>query len=113
MVKRGQVWWGELGIPTGSEPGFRRPVLILQADRYNGTGIRTIVVAAITSNLGLADMPGNVFLPRGETGMAKDSVANVSQLKALDKSRLTEKYCTLPPELMRAVEEGVRLLLDL
>jgi len=113
MVKRGEVWWGELGVPMGSEPGFRRPVLILQADRYNGTAIQTIVVAAITSNLSLAAMPGNVLLRRRETGMPKDSVLNVSQLKALDKSRLTEKVCTLPPELMRAVEEGVRMMLDL
>lgn len=113
MVRRGQVWWGELGIPIGSEPGFRRPVLILQSDRYNTTTIKTVVVVAITSNVSLAEMPGNVFLPRGDTGMAKDSVANVSQLKALDRRRLTEKACTLTPETMRAVEEGVRLLLNL
>jgi len=113
MVKRGQIWWAELRSPTGSEPGYTRPVLILQSDRYNRSAIGTIVVVVLRSNLHLASMPGNVLLRRRETGMAKDSVANVSQTAAVDRDGLTEKIGTLPPELMRAVEEGVRLLLDL
>ena len=113
MVKRGQIWWGELRSPTGSEPGYTRPVLILQADRYNRTALGTIIVVALTSNLHLATMPGNVLLRRRETGMQKDSVANVSQITTVDRDGLIEKIGTVSPELMRSVAEGVRLLLDL
>ena len=113
MVKRGQIWWGDLDRPTGSEPGFPRPLLILQSNFFNETALGTIVTVALTSHLGRAMMPGNVLLRRRETGMSKDSVVVVSQLVTVDRDQLLEKICTLGSDRMSVVEEGVRLLLDL
>lgn len=77
---RGEIWWASLPDPTGSEPGYRRPILIVQDDTFNQSRIQTVIAIAITSNLRLAEAPGHVFLPRGVTGLPQDSVANVSQV---------------------------------
>src|SRR5271165_7313546 len=95
MVKRSQVWWAELPNPKGSEPGFTRPVLVIQADQFNESRINTVVVTVITSNLRLAKSPGNVAFPKIKSGLPKDSVINVSQISTLDKTSLTEVVCVL------------------
>ena len=79
VIRRGEIWWADLPEPTGSEPGYRRPVMVVQSDDFNRSRIATTVVVAVTSNLNLVQMPGNVLLPKKATGLAKDSVANVSK----------------------------------
>ena len=113
MIRRGDIWWANIPPPSGSEPGYRRPVLVVQTDLFNQSGIGTVVAVAFTSNLRLADAPGNVLCRRQDTGLSDDSVANVSQLTALDKSWLVEHVSTLPPHLLHEVEDGLRLLLGL
>jgi len=110
---RGEIWWADLPNPRGSEPGFRRPVLVVQADSFNQSRIQTVIVAAITGNLRLADAPGNVSLPRHASGLPRDSVVNVSQLVTLDRGFLTEPAKKLPTALLRAVDDGLRLALGL
>ncbi|HEY2232473.1 MAG TPA: type II toxin-antitoxin system PemK/MazF family toxin [Blattabacteriaceae bacterium] len=112
-MTRGEIWWADLPEPRGSEPGFRRPVLIIQADSFNRSGIRTVIVAVITSNLRLVDAPGNVLLPALVTGLPRDSVVNVSQLLTLDRSFLTELVDKLSGRLLGDVETGLRLILTL
>jgi len=110
-VQRGEIWWADLPNPRRSEPGFRRPVLVVQADSFNHSRIQTVVVAAITSNLKLADAPGNVVLPARSSGLPRDSVVNVSQILTFDRSFLTEHAGTLPARLQGAVDAGLRLVL--
>ena len=112
-MKRGEVWWADLPEPSASEPGFRRPVLILQSDEFTRSRINTVVVAAITSNVRLAAAPGNVPLSKRGTGLNRKSVINVSQILTLDKSFLIEKTGKLSQVLMSEVDEGVRLVLAL
>ena len=112
-MKRGEVWWADLPEPAGSEPGFRRPVLIVQADEFNRSRIRTVIAAAITSNTQLAAAPGNVTLPKRSVGLGRDSVVNVSQLVTLDKQFLTERAGRLSAAKLSEVEEGIRLALAL
>lgn len=113
MVSRGQIWWTELPNPIGSEPGFTRPVLVIQADSFNHSRISTVVVIAITSNLNLAKAPGNVSLPKGKSGLPKNSVANVSQISTLNKEALTEFIGSVDRLIMQQVEEGIKLLLNI
>ena len=113
VVQRGEIWWAELPEPTGSEPGYRRPVVIVQSNDFNRSRIATTVVVAITSNLNLAQMPGNVLLPKKATRLAKDSVANVSQIFTVDKVFLTEKVGDLPIYLLEQVENGLKLVMNL
>ncbi len=108
---RGEIWWASLPRPTGSGPGYRRPVLVLQANEFNASRIQTVVVAAITSNVKLAAAPGNVLCTRKETRLSRNSVINVSQIVTLDKSLLTERVGVLPLRLLRQVEDGLRLVL--
>lgn len=113
MIQRGDVWWAELEEPEGSAPGYRRPVLVIQFDAFNRSRIATVIAVALTSNLRLAEAPGNVLLPRRESGLTKDSVANVSQLVTLDRRELSERVGPLPPDLLRQVDRGLKLVLDL
>lgn len=112
-MKRGQIWWAELPEPSASEPGYKRPVIIVQADEFNISRISTVVVVAITSNLRVADAPGNLRLPKSKTGLAKDSVANVSQILTLDKSFLTEQIGQLDKVTAQQLDEGLQLVLSL
>lgn len=112
-MKRGEVWWANLPEPAGSEPGFRRPVLIVQADEFNRSRIRTVIAAAITSNVALAAAPGNVALSKKSVGLDRESVVNVSQIITLDKTFLTERIGRLTERKLRAVEDGLRLVLAL
>ena len=112
-MRRGELWWASIPDPRGSGPGYRRPVLVVQADEFNESRIQTVVVAAVTSNLRLGAAPGNVLCRRRDTGLRKDSVVNVSQLLTLDKSSLSERVKALPAPLVRSVEAGLRLVLAL
>lgn len=113
MVKRGEIRWADLGPPRGSGPAFDRPVLIVQADSFNQSSLHTVVVVPLTTNLRLASSPGNVFLPAKETGLPKDSVANVSLLTSIDKGTLREFCGEVGTSLMFRVEDGIRLVLGL
>jgi mRNA interferase MazF len=112
-IQRGEIWWADLPQPRHSEPGFRRPVLVIQANAFNASRIQTIIVAAITSNLRLGDAPGNVLLPARSSGLPRDSVVNVSQVLTLDRKFLTERVGALPVRLQSSVDAGLRLVLQL
>lgn len=112
-MKRGQLWWAELPEPVKTEPGYKRPVLVIQADEFNVSKISTVIVVAITSNVKLADAPGNTYLAKDKSGLSKDSVANVSQILTLDKSFLVEPIGTLDRVTMSQIDEGLQLVLSL
>jgi mRNA interferase MazF len=112
-VRLGDVWWADLSEPHGSEPGFRRPVVIVQSNGFNRSHIQTVVVAAITSNLRLASAPGNVSLTRRGSGLSKESVVNVSQILSLDKRVLSEHIGKLSSSKLSEVQDGLRLVLAL
>jgi mRNA interferase MazF len=112
-MRRGEIWWADLPDPSGSEPGFRRPVVVIQANEFNRSRIRTVIAAAITSNRTLAQAPGNVALSQRSVGLDRESVVNVSQLVTLDKRALTERVGQLSSRKLREVEDGVRLALAL
>jgi mRNA interferase MazF len=112
-IQRGEIWWADLPEPRRSEPGYRRPVLVVQADSFNRSRIQTAIVAVITANLELAHAPGNVLLPARSTGLPRDSVVNVSQLLTLDRTFLSEHAGTLPVRLQGSVDEGLRLVLQI
>ena len=112
-MKRGEVWWASLPEPAGSGPGYRRPVLVVQSNPFNESRISTVVIATITSNLTLAEAPGNVRIAKAESGLSKPSVVNVSQVLTVDRSILTERVRTLPLEVMHRVNSGLRLVLGL
>ncbi|MFA4836069.1 MAG: type II toxin-antitoxin system PemK/MazF family toxin [Dehalococcoidia bacterium] len=112
-MQRGEIWWASLPNPSGSQPGFRRPLLIVQSNEFNRSRISTVLAVAITSNLRLAEAPGNVLLPAKNTGLTKDSVANVSQVITVDKSFLAERIGRLKPQQIEIVDNGLRLAMSL
>ena len=113
VIERGQVWWADLPTPEGSEPGFRRPVLIVSSDAFNRSRIRTIIAVVLTANLRLVDAPGNVLVPAKASGLPKDAVANVSQVVTLDKDVLADLAGRLKGSLLSDVSAGLRLVLSL
>ena len=113
MILRGEVWWADLGDPRGSGPGLRRPMLVVSSDAFNRSRIATVVCAVITSNLRLADAPGNVLLDTGDGGLDRPSVVNCSQVVTLDKAGLTERLGRLLDTQLRVVESGLRRVLSL
>jgi mRNA interferase MazF len=112
-VKRGEIWWTHLPEPAGSGPGYKRPVLVVQANPFNASRIATVVVATITSNLALAQAPGNVRVARSDSGLPRASVVNVSQLITLDRSILASRVMALPGSVMDQVDSGLKLVLGL
>ena len=112
-MQRGEVWWSDLPKPVGSGPGYRRPALVIQSNEFNVSGIRTVVVVVITSNLKLAAAPGNVFCPMRVSGLPRDSVINVSQILAVDRSLLAERVGIVSASILQEVEDGLRLVLAL
>ncbi|MEA1927444.1 MAG: type II toxin-antitoxin system PemK/MazF family toxin [Candidatus Auribacterota bacterium] len=112
-MRRGEIWWASLPEPEGSEPGYRRPVVIIQGDNFNQSNINTVVCSSITSNLKIANAPGNLRLPARVTGLRKPSVVNVSQLVTVDKRFLSKKVKTLEGKIMRRIDDGIRLVLNL
>ena len=112
-MQRWDIWWAALPEPAGSGPGYRWSVLVVQADDFNRSRIGTVVVAVLTSNLALAQAPGNVLVRARRSGLPRDSVANVSQLLTVDKRLLTEKVRSLDSATMSEVDDGLRLVLDI
>jgi mRNA interferase MazF len=113
VIQRGSIWWTDLGEARGSKPANRRPVLVIQSDPFNVSRLNTIIAAVITSNTGLAAMPGNVFLPAASSGLPRDSVVNVTALVTLDKVDLDAGTGQLPASLMSEVDRGLRRVLGL
>ena len=111
VIRQGEVYWLMFGASQDSAPAGRRPALVIQHDRFNRSAISTTVVAAITSSLRLAAMPGNVRLARGEAGLPHASVVNVSQIRTIDRTRLGDRVGALRPAKLRLVLQGLVLLL--
>ncbi len=112
-MRRGEIHWADLGAGRGSRPARRRPVLVVQSDAFNSSHLNTVLAAVVTSNTGLAAMPGNVFLPATAAGLPRDSVVNVTALVTLDKDDLVEHAGDVPSVLMSDVDRGLRRVLDL
>ena len=113
MIERGTIWWAELGEPRGSEPGFHRPLLVIQSDAFNRSRIQTVLAVVLTSNLRLLDAPGNVLVPARMSGLPKDSVANVSQVITVNRGDLLEMAGRLDSATLRRVEAWLRLVMEL
>ena len=111
VISQGEIWWAEILPPTGSEPGFRRPVVVVQGDALNRSRIATVVCVPLTSNLKWADAPGNVLLAARSTSLRKDSVANVSQITALDRTFFTERVGKLPTAKVELLLSGIDVVL--
>jgi len=112
-MHRGEIWWADLPASEGSGPGFRRPVLIVQANSFNRSRINTVIAVALTNNVRLGEAPGNILLPSDYTDLPNDYVANVSQVVTIDKSYLDECVGVLPSRFVRLIDEGLRLVLEL
>jgi mRNA interferase MazF len=111
VMMRGEIWWTSL--PGRTQPGYRRPVLVVQSDGFNRSAIQTVIAAAITSNLRLAAAPGNVMLRKRESRLSQDSVINVSQLVTLHKNFLVDRVGRIPSARIHEVEDGLRLIFSL
>ncbi len=111
-MKRGEIWWAELPDPQASEPGYKRPVLIVQSDEFNASRISTVIIVTLTSNLKLADAPGNVYVSKTKSDLPKDSIVNVSQILTLDKEFLSEQIGALDNLTMRQIDAGLQLVLS-
>jgi mRNA interferase MazF len=112
-MTRGELWWVDYGIPFGSEPGFRRPVIILQNDFFNNSKINTTIVMPLSTNLVLADVPGNVFIDKKESKLSKDSVILVTQIGVVDKQRMIEKIAKLSKNIMDKIENNIVFILGI
>ncbi|MDR2900950.1 MAG: type II toxin-antitoxin system PemK/MazF family toxin [Treponema sp.] len=110
---RGELWWADFGIPFGSEAGYRRPVLIMQNDFFNKSNINTTIVIPLTTNMILADAPGNMMITKSESKLKKDSVMVLSQIKAIDRLRLIEKITKIDRGLMENVEKNMLFILGI
>jgi mRNA interferase MazF len=111
VIEQAEVWWADLDEPTGSEAGYRRPVVVVQGNALNRSRIGTAVCVPLTSNLKWADAPGNILLSRHETGLPQDSVANVSLIVALDKQQLTQRVRKLPRRRFELILAGIDTVL--
>ena len=110
---RGEIWWLDYGIPFGSEPGYRRPVIVLQNDFFNNSNINTTIVIPLSTNLLLADVPGNIFLGKKESKLGKDSVILLSQIGVVDKQRLIEKIAKINNDTMEKIENNIIFILGI
>lgn len=112
VISQGEVYWVDLGDPSGSGPGYLHPHVVIQNNIFNRSRINTVIVCALTSNLQRAQAPGNVLLERGEANLPKQSVVNVSQLFTVDKEDLVERIGSLSHRRMRQILDGLSLLLE-
>jgi mRNA interferase MazF len=113
VMTRGEIWWADMPAPAKSEPGYRRPVLIIQSDDFNQSKINTVICIVLTSNIRLAQAPGNILLQIKESNLLKNSVINVSQIITLDKSFLSECAGSVSEKTMTKVEMGIKLVLGI
>lgn len=111
-IKQGDIFWIDLGVPHGSEPGYKHPHVIVQNNIFNLSRINTVVVCAVTSNLKLSKAPGNILLKKGEGGLKKDSVINISQIITVDKADLVEKIGKLSPARIKQMIDGIKLIVE-
>jgi len=111
-VKKGDLYWANLGEPIGNEPAYRRPVIIVQSDLFNGSNIPTVLIVPLTTNMALSKAPGNIKFDAKEIGLKRDSVANVSQIISVNRQRLDEFIGTLDPSIMFMVDNGIKLVFD-
>ena len=112
-MRRGEIWWANLPLPSGSGPGLRRPVVIVQSNAFNNSRISTVIVLAITSNLALSAAPGNVRISKTVSGLGRASVVNVSQVLTLDKANLSTRVKALPGKVLNDINSGLRISLGL
>ena len=112
-MNRGEIWWADLAEPQGSEPGSRRPVLIVQDDLLNRSKLQSVMVAPLTSNVSRAKAMGNVLLRSGDSGLSRDSVVLVCQVMTVDRNYLTELVGAVPRRALSLIDDGLRLALDL
>ena len=112
MIHQGEVYWVDFGEPGGSEPGYRRPAVVVQNDVFNASNVRTVVVCPLTTNLRRAEAPGNVLLGPGEANLRQQSVVNISQVFTVNKRDLAEKAGSLGDGRVREVISGLNLLLE-
>lgn len=112
VINQGDIFWVDLGTPSGSGPGYRHPHVVIQNNVFNRSRINTVVVCALTSNLKRAAVPGNVLLKKGEANLPKQSVINVSQIFTVDKNQLDEKIGTLATGRVREILNGIGLLIE-
>lgn len=113
VIERGEIWWADLGEPDGSEPGYRRPVVIVQSDAFNRSRLRTVMAVVLMTNLRLVEAPGNVLIPAKASGLPRDSVANVSQVITVDRDFLLERAGRIRDQLSKEVDRGLRLVIGL
>ena len=111
-MERGEIYWVDFGIPIGSEPGYRRPAVILQSNTFNQTRIGTTICAVLTSNLDLLEAPGNLLVERTVSGLSKDSVLNISQNYTVNKESVEQKIGRLPDKFIGQLDASIRLVLD-
>ena len=112
-MTRGEIWWVDFGVPFGREPGFQRPVLIIQDDAFNKSIINTVIIIPLTTNLLFKNAPGNIFIEKEESGLSKDSVLVVSQLSVIDKNRVIEYVNKATQKLIEKIESGIKLVLGI
>lgn len=112
-MTRGELWWVDYGIPFGSEPGYKRPVIILQNDFFNNSHINTTIVIPLSTNLLLADVPGNIFIGKKETKLSKDSVILLSQIGVIDKQRLVKKVTKINKDIIAKIENNIMFILGI
>jgi len=110
---RGEIWWANLPLPEGSKPAKRRPVLIIQGDSFNRSGIKTVICAVITSNIEIASLPGNLLLEKAVSGLEKTSTVNFSQIATVDKTDLTEQVAMLPKSILEKVNNCLKMVLEI
>jgi mRNA interferase MazF len=113
VIARGEVWWADLGLPRGSAPALRRPVLIISANQYNRSRLQTVTVAIITTTQQLAGLPGNVIVPADVSGLTEDSVLNVTQIATIDRGALEVKIGAVPDWVLAQIDAGVARALGL
>ncbi|MEZ4617407.1 MAG: type II toxin-antitoxin system PemK/MazF family toxin [Caldilineaceae bacterium] len=111
--ERGEIWWADLGEPRGSQPGYRRPVLVVQDNHFNRSRLATVIVLSLTSNLHFQNIPGNLLLSKTDSGLSKDSVVSITQLTTIDKAWLDEYVAALPRSVMAQVDVNLSLVLGL
>jgi len=111
-IKQGDVYWIDLDEPKGSEPGFRRPYVVVQNNIFNKSRINTVIVCSLTSNVKRAGMPGNVLLKKGEANLQKESVVNVTQVSTVDRLELDEKIGTLSSTRVHQIIAGLKLVIE-